>query len=159
MTRRSIARTLVAAVVGSLAFWLFQVLTGGVTIPQYLGDQIAGRGGYPLTLAPLIGWGVHLGVSLSYAFLFAVLATLLPPKPLGRTLGLSLVLAGLLGWITTLVTAPAIAVTINLLSRKGFPAQLPGLNTDIDLPLYNHLFFFGVIWTLTVLIPALRRRA
>ena len=159
MTRRSIARTLVAAVVGSLAFWLFQLLTGGVTIPQYLGDQIAGRGGYPLTLAPLIGWGVHLGVSLSYAFLFAVLATLLPPKPLGRTLGLSLVLAGLLGWITTLVTAPAIAVTINLLSRKGFPAQLPGLNTDIDLPLYNHLFFFGVIWTLTVLIPALRRRA
>ena len=159
MTRRSIARTLVAAIVGSLAFWLFQVLTGGVTIPQYLGDQIAGRGGYPLTLAPLIGWGVHLGVSLSYAFLFAVLATLLPPKPLGRTLGLSLVLAGLLGWITTLVTAPAIAVTINLLSRKGFPAQLPGLNTDIDLPLYNHLLFFGVIWTLTVLIPALRRRA
>jgi len=159
MTRRSIARTLVAAVVGSLAFWLFQLLTGGVTIPQYLGDQIAGQGGYPLTLAPLIGWGVHLGVSLSYAFLFAVLATLLPPKPLGRTLGLSLVLAGLLGWITTLVTAPAIAVTINLLSRKGFPAQLPGLNTDIDLPLYNHLFFFGVIWTLTVLIPALRRRA
>ena len=159
MTRRSIARTLVAAVVGSLAFWLFQLLTGGVTIPQYLGDQIAGRGGYPLTLAPLIGWGVHLGVSLSYAFLFAVLATLLPPKPLGRSLGLSLVLAGLLGWITTLVTAPAIAVTINLLSRKGFPAQLPGLNTDIDLPLYNHLFFFGVIWTLTVLIPALRRRA
>ena len=159
MTRRSIARTLVAAIVGSLAFWLFQVLTGGVTIPQYLGDQIAGRGGYPLTLAPLIGWGVHLGVSLSYAFLFAVLATLLPPKPLGRSLGLSLVLAGLLGWITTLVTAPAIAVTINLLSRKGFPAQLPGLNTDIDLPLYNHLFFFGVIWTLTVLIPALRRRA
>ena len=159
MTRRSIARTLVAAVVGSLAFWLFQVLTGGVTIPQYLGDQIAGQGGYPLTLAPLIGWGVHLGVSLSYAFLFAVLATLLPPKPLGRSLGLSLVLAGLFGWITTLVTAPAIAVTINLLSRKGFPAQLPGLNTDIDLPLYNHLFFFGVIWTLTVLIPALRRRA
>ena len=159
MTRRSIARTLVAAIVGSLAFWLFQLLTGGVTIPQYLGDQIAGQGGYPLTLAPLIGWGVHLGVSLSYAFLFAVLATLLPPKPLGRTLGLSLVLAGLLGWITTLVTAPAIAVTINLLSRKGFPAQLPGLNTDIDLPLYNHLFFFGVIWTLTVLIPALRRRA
>jgi len=159
MTRRSIARTLVAAVVGSLAFWLFQLLTGGVTIPQYLGDQIAGQGGYPLTLAPLIGWGVHLGVSLSYAFLFAVLATLLPPKPLGRTLGLSLVLAGLLGWITTLVTAPAIAVTINLLSRKGFPAQLPGLNTDIDLPLYNHLLFFGVIWTLTVLIPALRRRA
>lgn len=159
MTRRSIARTLVAAVVGSLAFWLFQLLTGGVTIPQYLGDQIAGQGGYPLTLAPLIGWGVHLGVSLSYAFLFAVLATLLPPKPLGRSLGLSLVLAGLLGWITTLVTAPAIAVTINLLSRKGFPAQLPGLNTDIDLPLYNHLFFFGVIWTLTVLIPALRRRA
>jgi hypothetical protein len=150
---------LVAAIVGSLAFWLFQVLTGGVTIPQYLGDQIAGRGGYPLTLAPLIGWGVHLGVSLSYAFLFAVLATLLPPKPLGRSLGLSLVLAGLLGWITTLVTAPAIAVTINLLSRKGFPAQLPGLNTDIDLPLYNHLLFFGVIWTLTVLIPALRRRA
>ena len=159
MTRRSIARTLVAAIVGSLAFWLFQLLTGGVTIPQYLGDQIAGQGGYPLTLAPLIGWGVHLGVSLSYAFLFAVLATLLPPKPLGRSLGLSLVLAGLLGWITTLVTAPAIAVTINLLSRKGFPAQLPGLNTDIDLPLYNHLFFFGVIWTLTVLIPALRRRA
>jgi hypothetical protein len=159
MVRPDIPRTLLAGVVGSLTFWLFQLLTGGVTIPQYLGNQIAIQGGYPLKLAPLIGWGVHLGVSLSYALLFAGLATLLPPKPLVRTLGMSLVLAAVLGWITTLVTAPAIAVTINLLSRRGFPTQLPGLNTDIDLPLYNHLLFFGIIWALTVLVPGFRRRA
>jgi hypothetical protein len=158
MTRLAIVRSLLAGVVGSLVFWLFQVLSSGFTIPQYMGEQIAVQGGYPRTLAPLIGWGVHLGVSLSYALLFAVLAAVLSAKSPGRTLGLSLVLAALLGWITTLVTAPAIAVTINVLSRKGFPAELPGLNTDLGLPLYNHLLFFAVVWMVTVLVPTLKQR-
>jgi len=56
------------------------------------------------------------------------------------------------------LTTPAIAVTISLLSRQGFPAELPGLNTDVDLPLYNHLLFFGVVWVFTTLLPVLRRR-
>src|SRR5262249_50383269 len=143
MKKFSVVRWLIAGVVGSLSFWLFQILTGPSTIPQFMGEQIASEGGYPMRLAPLIGWGVHLGVSLSYSLLFPVIIPLIPTKSSGATLGASLVLAAVLGWITTLLTAPAIAVTISVLSRHGLPAQLPPLNTDVDLPLYNHLLFFG----------------
>lgn len=151
MKKFGILNWLTAGVAGSLFFWLFQVITGGGTITQFMGGQIATQGGYPMSLAPLIGWGVHLGVSLSYALLFAVIMSVIPTKSSGATLGVGLVLAAILGWVTTLLTAPAIAVTISVLSRHGFPAELPRLNTDVDLPLYNHLLFFGVVWVVTAL--------
>jgi hypothetical protein len=151
MKKFGVVNWLTAGVAGSLSFWLFQVITGGGTITQFMGEQIATQGGYPMGLAPLIGWGVHLGVSLSYALVFAVIMSVIPAKSSGATLGTGLVLAAVLGWITTLLTAPAIAVTISVLSRQGFPAELPGLNTDVDLPLYNHLLFFGVVWVVTAL--------
>lgn len=151
MKKFSVVNWLTAGVAGSLFFWLFQVITGGGTITQFMGEQIATQGGYPMSLAPLIGWGVHLGVSLSYALLFVVIMSVIPTKSSGATLGTGFVLAAVLGWITTLLTAPAIAVTISVLSRQGFPAELPGLNTDVDLPLYNHLLFFGVVWVVTAL--------
>lgn len=157
MKRFSVVWWVCAGVVGSLVFWLFQVLTTGFTIPQFMGQQIATEGHYPVGLAPLIGWGVHLGVSMTYALLFVVLLALVPTTTIAATLAVGLLLALILGWLTTLLTAPAIAVTISLLSRQGFPAQVPGLNTDIDLPLYNHLLFFGVVWIITAAIPAWRR--
>lgn len=159
MKKFSVGRWLIAGVVGSLSFWLFQVLTGGGTITQFMGEQIATQGGYPMGLAPLIGWGVHLGVSLSYTLFFAVIMSVIPTKSSGVTLGVGLVLAAVLGWVTTLLTAPAITVTISVLSRHGLPATLPPLNTDIDLPLYNHLLFFGVVWVVTALVPTLTRKA
>lgn len=158
MKRFSVARWLIAGVTGSLSFWLFQVLTGDSTIPQFMGEQIASQGGYPMALAPLIGWAVHLGVSLSYALLFAVIIAVIPAKSSGARLGGGLVVAAALGWITTLLTDPAITITISVLSHQGFPAELPGLNTDMDLPLYNHLLFFGVVWVFTTLLPVLTRK-
>ncbi len=157
MKRFSVVRWVWAGVVGSVVFWLFQVLTTGVTIPQFMGQQIAAEGHYPVALGPLIGWGVHLGVSMTYALLFAVLVALVPTTAIAATLAGGVLLALILGWLTTLLTAPAIAVTISLLSRQGLPGQVPGLNTDIDLPLYNHLLFFGVVWVITAAIPAWRR--
>ena len=139
----SVLRWLCAGVAGSLAFWYFQVLTGGVTIPEFMGEQIVTEGGYLKELAPFIGWAVHLAVSLSYALLFAVLIAVLPMESSGAIVAAGLILAALLGWITTLLTAPAIAVTISALSGHGFPAELPGLNMEVDLPLYNHLLFLG----------------
>ena len=157
MKRFSVVRWLCAGVVGSLSFWLFQILTGDSTIPQFMGEQIAAQGGYAARWAPLIGWGVHLGVSLSYALLFAVIIAVLPTRSSAATLRAGLVLAAVLAWITTLLTTPAITATISILSGQGFPAELPGLNTDVDLPLYNHLLFFGVVWVFTALVPALVR--
>lgn len=155
----SVVRWLVAGVAGSLCFWQVQVLTGGPTITEFMGEQIATEGGYPAGLAPLIGWGVHLGVSLSYALLFALLLAAVPTTSPAATSAIGVLLAAALGWITALLTTPAIAVTISVLSRKGFPAELPPLNTDVDLPLYNHLLFFGVVWLVTALVPALRGKA
>lgn len=153
----SARRWLSAGVVGSVVFWLFQILTTGFTIPQFLGEQITAQGHYSPALAPVVGWSVHLGVSLTYALLFAVIMAALPTPSARATLGVGVVLAMLLGWLTTLVTAPAIATTISLLSGQGFPADVPGLNTDIGLPLYNHVLFFVVVWGVTVLLPSLRR--
>ncbi len=159
MKRFSVERWLIAGVAGSLSFWLFQIFTGDSTITQFLGERIAAEGGYPKGLAPLIGWGVHLGVSLSYALLFSAIMAALPTQCSGTRIGIGLVIALVLGWIATLLTAPAITVTISVLSRQGFPAELPGLNTSVDLPLYNHLLFFGVVWLITTLVPALTKRS
>ena len=152
----SVLRWLCAGVAGSLAFWYFQVLTGGATITQFMGEQIVTEGGYLKELAPFVGWAVHLAVSLSYALLFALLIAVLPMESSGAIATAGLILAALLGWVTTLLTAPAIAVTISVLSGHGFPAELPGLNMEVDLPLYNHLLFFGVVWFFTALVPAAR---
>jgi len=55
MERFGAVRWLSAGVAGSLSFWLFQVFTDGATITQFMGEQIATQGGYPMALAPLIG--------------------------------------------------------------------------------------------------------
>jgi hypothetical protein len=149
---------LVAGVTGAIAFWLFQGLTGPVTIPQFMGQQIVVRGRYPAGLSLPIGWGAHLGVSLAYALLFAVLMLLPSRVSAAARLGIGLGVAALLGWVTTLLTVPAIAATISVLSGHGFPAELPGLNTSFGLPFWNHLLFFGVVWAVYLLIPVLCRK-
>jgi hypothetical protein len=148
---------LVAGIMGSVEFWLFQVRTGPSTIPQFLGEQIVAQGGYPKVLTLPIGWGVHLGVSLGYSLLFAIIM-LIPfsRSPFAR-LAIGAVNALVLGWFATLLSVPAITVTISVLSGQGFPATLPGLNTTLGLPFWNHLLFFGVVWGVYLLIPSLFR--
>ncbi len=148
-----------AAVTGAVVFWLFQVLTGPATIPEFMGQQIVQGAGYPPALTIPIGWGVHLGVSLAYGFLFAlIMRAPFSPSP-GVRLSIGLAIAGVLGWVTTLLTAPAITVTISVLSRHGFPARLPGLNTTFGLPFWNHLLFFGVVWAIYLVVPSLGKKA
>jgi hypothetical protein len=150
---------LVAGLAGAIVFWLFQVLTGPSTIPDFIGEQIVAQGGYLKGLTLPIGWGVHLGVSLGYALLFAALVGIPWSASQGARLAIGLAVAAVLGWVTTLLTVPAITVTISLLSGRGFPRELPGLNTSFGLPFWNHMLFFGVIWTLYLLIPQLAKRA
>lgn len=150
---------LVAGILGSIVFWLFQTLTGSSTIPQFLGRQIVAQGGYPESLTTVIGWGVHLGVSLGYSLLFAVIMLIPFSRSPGGRLIVGLVIAGALGWVTTLLTAPAITATVSVLSGKGFPAELPGLNTTLGLPFWNHELFFAVVWLVYLVIPWLARRS
>lgn len=150
---------LIAGVTGGIVFWLFQVLTGRATVPQFMGQQIVAQGGYPQALTIPIGWGVHMGVSLAYSLLFAVIM-LVPLSPSPRTrIAIGLAIAAVLGWITTLLTVPAITVTVSVLSGNGFPGQLPGLNTTWGLPFWNHMLFFGVVWAVYVVIPQLIKGA
>lgn len=150
---------LLAGLAGGLAFWLFQVLTGPATITQFMGGQIVTQGGYPPALTVPLGWAVHLGVSFGYALLFAVIM-LIPFSASPRTrLAIGLMIGAVLGWIGTLLTVPAITVTISVLSGQGFPPQLPGLNTTFGLPFWNHLLFFGVVWAVYLLLPHVLRKA
>jgi len=159
MQRLKVTWWYVAGFMGSVEFWLFQVLTGPSTTPQFMGQQIVEQGGYPKVLTFPIGWGIHLGMSLGYSLLFAIIM-LIPfsRSPFAR-LAIGAAIALVLGWFATLLTVPAITVTINVLSGQGFPATLPRLNTTFGLPFWNHLLFFGVVWGVYLLIPYLRSKA
>jgi hypothetical protein len=116
---------LAAALLGAVAFVVGQSLAGlPMNIAQFIGGEIVRRGGYSPGLAGPIGWGVHLGVATSYAALYgAIVVAPFFPKERTARWGAALGLALALGWLTTLVTAPAIAITIGLLSGSGLPSR------------------------------------
>ncbi len=157
---RSFTRTLpwiaLAGVTGALAFALAQKLAGfPQTIPEFMGSQIVTRGGYNPSLTGLIGWGVHFGVALAYAILFTLVRRL-PGFPRTGAAGIigGLALVALLGWVSTLITAPAIAITIELLAGQGLPATIPPLNTALGFVFWNHVVFFAIVWLITAVAPA-----
>ncbi len=140
-----------SALLGALVFIVAQHIAGSpLDIAQFMGRQIVRRGGYSAGLALPLGWGVHLGVALTYATLYAVVAFTVLPRAGAARWGLGLALAALLGWLTTLVTAPAIATTISLLAGQGFPGSLPALNTSLGFAFWNHIGFFLVSFAVTV---------
>lgn len=140
-----LVRTIVAAVIGAVAFWFYQVQVQGNSITAFIGGQIVKGGGYSLSPA-LVGWGVHLGVSFSYAFLVGVV-TLIPfSRSASARRITALVLLMALGWVTTAIAPPAIQMTIAMLSFKEIPATLWPLNTGGGHALYNHLLFFAIGW-------------
>lgn len=151
---RSALWVLASAVVGAAAFIVGQGIAGfPMNIAEFIGAEIVQRGGYSAWLAGPIGWGVHLSVSVTYAALFAaiVLALFFPRERTARW-GAALGLAAVLGWLTTLVTMPAIAVTIGVLSGQGIPSPLPGLNTSFGPVFWNHIAFFAVSFAITVVL-------
>ena len=157
MTPRGLGRHVIAWVVaggaGSIMFWLFQVLTGGATITAFMGDQIVSAGGYPTPMAVPLGWAVHLGVSLSYALLFAVVAAAAERASPAVAASVTLLAALVLGWITAVIAPPAISVTIGILSGHGWPSEMLPLNFELGSPLWNHLIFFLLNWIIQVLGP------
>ena len=149
----SIGLWLVAGIAGAIVFWLFQLLTGPSTITAFMGQLIVTQGGYAASWTIPIGWGIHLGVSLAYSLLFGLIMVPLFVLAERIQLVLGLVIGAALGWVATLITVPAITVTISVLGGKSFPANLPGLNTAYGLPFWNHMLFFGVVWLIYLFIP------
>ncbi len=155
---RSWTRTLVAATLGAIVFVFAQALNGyPMHIADYVGAQIVRQGGYPEGAAGLIGWAVHIGVSLVYASVFGFLvssAFLHGSKISPRITGLMLV--PVLAYLSTAIAAPAIAVTAGLLSGQGLPASLPAFNLQLNFVFWNHALFFLVCWAV-YLAPVGRR--
>ena len=148
---------LVSGIAGAVLFWLVQRLTGGPTIPDFMGEQIAGAGGFPARFAPAIGWAIHVGVSLSYALLFGVIVLLLAATRVPAQVVISAMIAVALAWVTTMVAAPAIRVTISVVSGQGWPSELFPPNTELGLPFWNHIGFFLLNWLVQALGPRLLR--
>ncbi|OGK93868.1 MAG: hypothetical protein A2X51_02650 [Candidatus Rokubacteria bacterium GWC2_70_24] len=151
--RPEVCLWLVAGISGSLLFWLVQVVAGSGTITEFFGQQIVAAGGYPAWLGPLIGWAVHLGVSLAYAAVLGVFVVMVRRAEVRFAATLAFVAALVLGWVTAFVAPPAISVTIALLGGQGFPTTLFPFNTEPGLPLWNHLLFFIVSWAIQGLGP------
>ena len=158
--RKQLPWIVVAAVIGAIAFAVAQKIAGfPQTIPEFMGRAIVNGGGYSQSLAVPIGWGVHLGVALGYAILFSLIAALPVFRRGGPTqLALLVGLVFLLGWVSTLVTQPAIAITIGLLSGQGIPAVLPPLNKSLGFVFWNHVAFFAIVLVVTRAGPALLGR-
>jgi hypothetical protein len=148
---------LMSGIAGAVLFWLVQVLTGGPTIPDFIGEQIAQAGGYPARFASAIGWAVHLGVSLSYALLFGVVILALATTRFPAQVAMSFAVAVALGWVTAVVAPPAISVTISVASGQGWPSELFLPNTEFGLPFWNHVGFFLLNWLIQGLGPRLLR--
>ena len=146
-----------AGIAGGIVFIVAQHLEGFQTdIAEFMGAEIARRGGYEESLAGVVGWAVHFGVALSYAALYGLITLarwFSRPRPVrwAAAAGLAVVL----GWLTTLITAPAITVTTSVLAGDGFPNSLPGLNTAFGAAFWNHILFFAVCLALTVIVPDL----
>ena len=149
----------VAGLAGSVQFWLVQTLTGGPTITAFMGEQIVAAGGYPPGFTMLLGWTVHAGVSLAYAFLFGVIVFLVSSVPFPVRAAVSLVAALGLAWVTAAIAPPAISVTVSLLGRQGWPGELYPINTEPGLPLWNHLLFFLLNWVIQSVGPHLLGRS
>ncbi len=145
--KRLLVTAIAGGVLGAVVFWFYQVNFQGGTITSFIGAQIVRQGGYALPPS-LIGWGVHLGVGLSYAFLLALISAYLLPRPFTLNRALSLAAALALGWLTTLIAAPAIQITISFLAGKGFPTKLWPMNPASGHPLWNHLLFFVIVWAM-----------
>jgi hypothetical protein len=144
---------LASALVGALVFIVAQHVVGSpLDIAQFMGREIVRRGGYAPGLSLLFGWGVHSSVAVTYAALYAVVALAFLPREGTARWALGLGLAVVMGWLSTLVTAPAVAITISLLSGQGFPGSLPSLNTSVGFVFWNHVGFFLVSFTVTVLV-------
>jgi len=145
----------VSALLGAIVFVVVQRM-GGMpqNIAEFIGAQVVKQGGYPQGLRGVIGWGVHLGVAASYVVLFAALMTLpfLPRARMPRWV-VGLALASVFAKLATLVTSPAIGVTISVLSGKGFPTRLAGLNPTWGIAFWDHLAFFLIALVLVVIVP------
>ncbi len=150
---RPVTAWLVAGVAGSLVFWGVQILAGGPTITAFMGDQIVSTGSYPQGLSVFVGWAVHLAVSLSYAFLFAVTVATLRRASVAVEAFVTLLAALLLGWATAVIAPPAISGAISALSGQDWPRELFPLNFEFGLPLANHLLFFLLNWIVQALAP------
>lgn len=102
---------------------------------------------------------MHLGVSLSYAFLFAVVVLVLGRVAFPTRAGTALVVALLLAWLTARIAPPEISVTIAALAGQGWPTELFPLNTELGLPFWNHVIFFVLNWAVQAVGPRLLGRA
>ncbi len=143
-----------AALVGGTVFIQAQNMAGfSPNIVDYIGQEIVRRAGQDRSLTSIIGWSIHYGVSFIYASLYGIITTMafFPTGRFTRPLG-GLILIAVLGWLATLITAPAIALTIALFARDGLPWPFPALNTDLGFVLWNHLGFFGIAFLFHIVI-------
>ena len=144
-----------AALVGGTVFIQAQNMAGfSPNIAEYMGQQIVSRAGQERGLTGAIGWSIHYAVAFIYASLYGIITTMsfFPTGRFSRLLG-GLILATGLGWLTTLITPPAIVLVIAIFAREGgLPWPFPALNTDVGFVLWNHLGFFGIAFLFHIVI-------
>lgn len=142
-------------IIGSLAFSWVQLLTGTNDITSFIGGKVVEAGQYPEHLASGIGWTTHMVISFSYALMIAVIVSLpILPREYPKRLLYGVVLGLFIGWVSTLISNPAISVTISLLSGQGMtPEVWYPIYWKLGVPLYNHLWYFVAAFLIVDTLP------
>jgi hypothetical protein len=147
-----------AAIVGALVFAWVPVLTGRNDIAAIIGRKIVEAGAYPQNAASVIGWTLHIVISIAYAKLYAVIVSLpgFPRQAGSKTaprIMAGLIVAIVVAVLATWIAGPAISATVSLAAGQGWPATLPAASLKLGLPLWNHLGFFAIVWLIVVVLP------
>ena len=94
--KRLVFAGVVGGLLGAFIFWWYQTTFQNASVPDFIGNQIVSQGKYALSKT-MVGWSVHIGVSLSYGFLLAIAAQILFPGSFFLNRAASLAVALFLG--------------------------------------------------------------
>lgn len=154
MQKQTFMSALIIGLIASIIFILVQPLFGMATLTSRHAGAYVNLGNYSETAALMLSWGLHIGVSIFYAVLSAVIFNFNSSIAVGVTQVI------VLGWLTTLTATPANEYVVKLVTTLQFPAlnSLSALNTQIGPKLWLHVLFFAFVVVGLLLEKKLRSR-
>ena len=138
MNKSIFIKAILIGLIASIAFILIQPFFGLATLTSRHAAAYVSLGGYNETVALILSWVVHVGVSIVYAILSTLIFNI------NSSLIISSIQVLVLGWITTLIATPANEWVVKLVTTQKLPdiSALAPVNTDIGPKFWLHVMFF-----------------
>ncbi len=141
MHSKSLTTIFLIGLFASIAFIVIQPFFGMLTLTSRHASAYVNLGNYNETAAVALSWFVHISVSVFYTFISSVIYNF------NSSYLINLLQIVFLGWITTLIAAPANEWVVKLITTEQFAGinSLSGLNTEIGPKFWLHILFFALV--------------